>query len=377
MTRTAPRPPRSPRERDAGLDAPAIISVSHEPVPARVEPASRGLSARILVFAVLCALAVVVGGVYTVRAIRENKSATERTSGAGAANPDAVAGLSGPAGLLFLDTTDIADPYRKIARTTIGGSAVGRDVTGELCQRVYMAAGRGLCLTLGYDLSRGSAFIFDADMRVVRTVPASGLPSRARVSPDGRYGSMTFFVFGVAYSGGAFETRTDLIDMETGALIADLETFEVYRDGARFEGTGFNFWGVTFARDSNRFYATLGASGPTYLVEGDIAARTLRVLRENVECPSLSPDGTRIVFKKKIATDPVTEWRLTMLDLATMTETQLPEERSIDDQAEWLDDTHVLYAPPTSIPEVWVMPVDGSGPPRQLLTNAFSPSVAR
>ena len=32
-----------------------------------------------------------------------------------------------------------------------------------------------------------------------------------------------------------------------------------------------------------------------------------------------------------------------MLDLATMRETPLAETRSIDDQAEWLDDDHVLY----------------------------------
>jgi hypothetical protein len=378
MTRTAPRPPRSPRERDADQHAtlPDVV-IDDVPLPAPADPPRPGTSVRLLVFLLLCTVAIIGGGAYTVIAVREHNSTAGRASGAGPANPDALAGLSGPANLLFLDTVDIADPYRKIARSAIGGSAGGRDVTGELCQRVYMAAGRGLCLTLGYELSRGSAFIFDADMKVVHSVSASGLPSRARVSPDGRYGSMTFFVFGHAYSGGAFSTRTDIVAMATGDIVSDLESFEVYRDGVRFHSEDFNFWGVTFAADSNRFYATLGTGDSTYLVEGDIAARRLRTLRENVECPSLSPDGGRIVFKKKVATTPITEWRLTVLDLATMTETQLPETRSIDDQAEWLDDKHVLYSPPTSIPEVWVMPVDGSGPPRQLLTHAFSPSVQR
>ena len=32
-----------------------------------------------------------------------------------------------------------------------------------------------------------------------------------------------------------------------------------------------------------------------------------------------------------------------MLDLATMRETPLAEPRSVDDQAEWLDDDRVLY----------------------------------
>jgi hypothetical protein len=64
-----------------------------------------------------------------------------------------------------------------------------------------------------------------------------------------------------------------------------------------------NFWGITFARDSDRFYATMatggrvaeiGANGGTHLIEGSVAARTAKVIHDNVECPSLSPDGTRI-----------------------------------------------------------------------------------
>ena len=66
------------------------------------------------------------------------------------------------------------------------------------------------------------------------------------------------------------------------------------------------------------------------------------MIHENVECPSLSPDGTRIAFKKRTGSKG-TPWRLTVLDLATMRETPLSERRSVDDQAEWLDDGRVLY----------------------------------
>ena len=66
------------------------------------------------------------------------------------------------------------------------------------------------------------------------------------------------------------------------------------------------------------------------------------MIHENVECPSLSPDGTRIAYKKRTGSD-TTPWHLTVLDLATMRETPLAESRSVDDQAEWLDDDHVLY----------------------------------
>ena len=43
-----------------------------------------------------------------------------------------------------------------------------------------------------------------------------------------------------------------------GACSADLESFAVTRDGKAIHAVDFNFWGVTFTRDANRFYATLG-----------------------------------------------------------------------------------------------------------------------
>ena len=43
---------------------------------------------------------------------------------------------------------------------------------------------------------------------------STGMPSRARVSPDGRYGAVTLFVTGHAYADrGTFSTQTTLIDM--------------------------------------------------------------------------------------------------------------------------------------------------------------------
>src|SRR5206468_275555 len=139
----------------------------------------------------------------------------------------------------------------------------------------------------------------------------------------------------------------------------------------------FNFWGVTFAKDSNRFYATLGTGNNRFLVEGDTAARHLRVIHDGVECPSLSPDGTRIVYKKRVGTDDPAFWRLTVLDLATMKETPLAETQSVDDQAEWLNDRVVLYTPAVAPPGIWAAPADGSGPARLLLANATSPVVDR
>jgi hypothetical protein len=57
-----------------------------------------------------------------------------------------------------------------------------------------------------------------------------------------------------------------------------------------------------------------------------------------------------------------------------MAETALAEERSIDDQIEWLDDRQVLYGEMGSL---WIVPADGSGEPRRFMTQASSPAVVR
>ena len=48
------------------------------------------------------------------------------------------------------------------------------------------------------------------------------------------------------------------------------------------------------------------------------------MVRDNVECPSLSPDGTRLVFKKRTDPESPREWRLAVLDLASMQESPVP-----------------------------------------------------
>jgi len=49
-------------------------------------------------------------------------------------------------------------------------------------------------------------------------------------------------------------------------------------------------------------------------------------LRRNVECPSLSPDGTRIAFKERVAARG--DGRLHVLDLRALRDWQLAERRS-------------------------------------------------
>ena len=64
-----------------------------------------------------------------------------------------------------------------------------------------------------------------------------------------------------------------------------------------------------------------------------------------------------------------------------MKEWAIQGESSVDDQIEWFDDAHVLYAAPRSsqsaILDVWIAAVDGSEPSRVFLPRAESPIVVR
>jgi hypothetical protein len=253
-----------------------------------------------------------------------------------------------------------------------------------LCERVSFGGGHGLCLQAHRGLfTTYWAVVFDRSLTAQTSIKLEGTPSRTRVSPDGRVGAFTVFMAGQhGYGSSSFSTKTTMIDMTTGDALGDLEQFSTWRDGARYRAADFNFWGVTFARDSNTFYASLRTGGATYLVKGELGLRKLTVLRDNVECPSLSPDNRVIAFKRRVGPH-LSSWRLYTLDLATMTERPVAgETRYVDDQVEWLDDTHVLYAIPragsaAAILDVWVAPIDAATPARLFLERAESPIVVR
>jgi len=247
-----------------------------------------------------------------------------------------------------------------------------KQLPGDLsCERVYYAAGRGICMGVAASGVDYDATVFDSKFQKLNEITLLGLPSRARVSADGRYGAMTVFVNGDSYlsSPTAFSTRTTILDMASGRQIAQLERFDVTKDGKPFDAVDFNFWGVTFSpTDSNTFYATLATGDHHYLVKGDIAARSLRVLRDRVECPSLSPDGRQIAFKSRIGNE--NRWHVHVLDVATLEDHPVAEQRSVDDQVEWLDDETLVYSDGAN---VYTVPADGSGAEQLLIKDATSP----
>jgi hypothetical protein len=216
-----------------------------------------------------------------------------------------------------LDRQDISK-YGRLALTQLEDGGPGeRLVTGEDCERVDFAAGRGLCLgnagPVGF-----KAKILDGALQQTASMRLAGIPSRTRVSPDGRYGAVTAFVSGHSYADvGQFSTAATLIDLERGKKVGDLERdFTITLDGRPATARDRNFWGVTFSRDSDRFYATMATDGKTYLIEASVSRRTGRVIHENVECPSLSPDEARIAYKKAVGHNPPV-WRFHVLELAT------------------------------------------------------------
>ncbi|MDT0483211.1 TolB-like translocation protein [Streptomyces doebereineriae] len=273
-----------------------------------------------------------------------------------------------------------AGPHRTaVASVPSADPKSGRTASDLKCARFYAAAGTGICLQSNPGVLKQSnrALLLDADLRTRHTYALAGTPSRARVSPSGRFVAWTVFVSGESYSSAFFSTRTSVLDTRTMKLTPSLETFSIVLDGKSYQAADVNFWGVTFASDDDTFYATLNTANKTYLVRGSLSRRTVTTLAENVECPSLSPDGTRVAFKKRVLSR-TDLWHEYVLDLRTLKETALAERHSVDDQATWLDNRTVAYALPTDgkvgSSDLWSVPANGTGTPRLLISGASSPA---
>jgi WD40-like Beta Propeller Repeat len=331
--------------------------------------------ARTIVFVavtVTCA-AVAVGA--TLTSVEHQREATAAAPKATAAAGDVLAAevAAGRRVAVFRDLD--RERYGRLA-FAVGGK---RHRSGLNCDRVHFAAAVGVCVVRGTGLLNESTVkLLDARLDVTAEVKVPGVPSRARVSPDGRLAATTTFVTGHSYATpGQFSTAATLIDVRRGRVIADLEKFVTLdAGGARVTARDRNFWGITFADDGRTFYATVAYDGGTHLVRGDIPTRRAKIIHDNVECPSLSPDGTRIGYKKLVSAGAGSPkiWHFTVLDLETMRETPLAEPAPRDDQLEWLDDDQVLYG---NGEEIWTVPADGSGGPQRYLAAADSPAVIR
>ncbi|MEU6316119.1 TolB-like translocation protein [Streptomyces sp. NPDC047009] len=336
------------------------------------------MTARTRILVLLTAL-VLLAGVATASVLHASARA-ERRNQPQAGGPRVASGtvtLTEPGRLVFRNLA--WGPHRDELASVPATDPVGpRTASGVKCLRFYAASGTGVCLQAVHGAVSDTyrALILDAALRERAHYDVPGIPSRARVSPSGHYAAWTAFVGGDSYAGTNFSTRTAIVNTRTGALTPSLEAYRVIKDGRTYRAADVNFWGVTFAADDRTFYATLATKGTTYLVRGDLRARTLTTLHSNVECPSLSPDGTRIAFKKRVKGLPKdAPWHLYVLDLRTLRETPLAEPRSVDDQAVWRDGHTIVYALPGDYgADLYELPADGTGKPLRMDSAAVSPA---
>jgi hypothetical protein len=278
------------------------------------------------------------------------------------ATGEAAAGLdlSRTASILYVESG--SSRVRQVPMT--GGPAFG---AGAVCQRVAAGGGTLACL-------RATAVPMASELEISpaagegRTLQLWGNPSRVRVSASGALVGWTVFRTGDTYLvPGAFATTAGIFDLRTGAHHGSLEDFTAYLDGKPYAAVDRNFWGVTFAPDDRTFYATMATAGKTWLMRGDLSAGRMTAIRQNVECPSVSPDGTRIAYKFRTGKN----WRLHVLDLTSGHDVALAEPDHVDDQPAWLDGQTVAYGKKGA---VYAVPADGSGIPHHLVDGS-SPSL--
>ncbi|WP_433380395.1 TolB family protein [Actinoplanes sp. CA-142083] len=284
---------------------------------------------------------------------------------------------------MIFRSTALGSEYGRVAMVPLSNTTGPRTFTPQSCERVYATAVDAICLSADRGLvTTYKSQILDSSWSPAHDLPLTGLPSRARLSYDGSLAATTTFVFGDSYANpGKFSTRT-VVSRKDGTTIGDIEKFKLTVDGKVISAADKNLWGVTFAGNDNDFYATAASGGKTWLVKGSLSGKTVTAVRGDVECPSLSPDGTRIAFKKH-GDLPAGKWHLAVYDLQTGKETLLAEQNSVDDQVEWLDNQTIVYGLPrtadngAATSDIWQVPADGSGSPQVIVRDAWSPVVVR
>ena len=334
---------------------------------------------RLLVFAAVLVMAVA-GAVFYVLHARQKQADTASRPPAVPVGGDRAAVTAGPH--LVFRSTAVGEGYGMVAVVPLDDTGGPRAFTDAQCERVYATRESAICLVAKRGLATTyEVKIYGPEWNQTGGRPLTGLPSRARISRDGSLTSTTTFVYGDSYaSPGQFSTRTHVARADGTGEAFDLEGFQLVTDGKTNTAIDRNLWGVTFVDDDN-FYATAASGKKTWLVKGSLSGKRLESVRTDVECPSLSPDGTRVAFKKR-GDLPNGRWRLSVLDLRTGQVTETAETKNIDDQAEWLDDDTVVYGLPrtgdgVATSDVWAVPANGSGAPKLMVTDAWSPAVVR
>jgi len=328
---------------------------------------------------VITALVIAAAGAYAATAFGRFQESKAAASTARVASGTAVLTK---ASVIFRNTAP-GQGYGTIGAVPLSDPAGARSLAAVACDRVYGTVQNIVCLKTNRGLVTSfEAVVLNAEWQQTGSWALPGIPSRTRMSQDGSLVSTTVFVSGHSYGTAGFSTETSITGAQGGGGTGNLEDFALMVNGTRITAADRNIWGVTFAPgESDTFYATAASSGRIWLVKGSISARTLTAIHDGVECPSLSPDGTRIAYKKNTGGTLAPHWRVAFVDLATGKETVLSEPRSVDDQIEWLDDQTLLYGlardGAAGDSDIWQINADPASRPSIYIEHAWSPSVVR
>ena len=338
-----------------------------------------GSRARWGILLVITALVIAAAGAYATTAFGRFQESRMAASTARVASGAAVLTK---ASVLFRNTAP-GQGYGTIGTVPLSDPAGERSLVAVACDRVYGTLENIVCLKTNRGIvTNFEAVVLNAEWQQTKSWALPGIPSRTRMNPDGSLLATTVFVSGHSYGTAGFSTETSIRAAQGDGGTGNLEDFSLMVNGNRVTASDRNIWGVTFAPgQSDTFYATAASSGRIWLVEGSISARTLTAIQDGVECPSLSPDGTRIAYKKNIGTTLAPHWRVAVMDLATGKETVLSERRSVDDQIEWLDDQTLLYGlareGTAGDNDIWQINTDPESRSSVYIEHAWSPSVLR
>lgn len=333
--------------------------------------------ARVMTFVMVAATVTTCAGVYAAVA------ATRISVRADAPPAVAVTGVEAldSAPRVVFRNTEVGSKYGLVSIVSVADPGGPRAFTRVACDRVYATLSAATCLrTRRGIVTKFEAMQLDADWTTVKTWALPGIPSRTRLSSDGTLMATTSFVTGHSYMQVGFSTDTEIRGVG-GRDYGDLEKFTLKIDGKVVNPVDRNIWGVTFGPDDETFYATVATGGNAYLVRGSLTSRTLTALREGAECPSLSPDGTHVAYKRDIG-GSTPHWRIAVLQLATGREITLNgEARSVDDQVEWFDESTLLYGLPrpdaAGVSDIWKINTNRGAEPSLFIKQAWSPSVVR
>ena len=332
--------------------------------------------ARLVVIMISAVLCLGLAGGYFIY-LRAQGSSTITGSPESLANSASI--LAGPH--IVFRSTALGAGYGQLAAVPLDAPAGARASLGLNCERTYATRTAGACLFAKRGIVQTYGItMLDGQLRPTGSAELAGLPSRVRMSADSSLVATTTFVSGHSYAQAAFATET--LIRRDGKDLGNLESWRSSVDGRSLRSVDRNFWGVTFADDKDTFYLTAASGSTTWLMRGSLKTKSMTSLRTDAECPSLSPDQTKIAYKKRLGGNARGEWRLAVLNLQSGQESLLAETRSVDDQVEWLDNNRLLYGLSRSGSEattsdVWVVPADGTGTAAVLIPEASSPAVIR